>query len=128
VLNRFPHEIETVLETRVNGRSLRLPTIGKLRLPAQTSLLLPIDYELRPGLTIAQSTLQLLGHRTRGRELKLELYSPGGGELVLALPGRVTSAHAGSRPVVVQQARHGGQVSARLVLGPGEHELLVRWR
>jgi hypothetical protein len=128
VLNRFPEEVRTVIETRAGGRAIRLPAIGTLRLPARASLLLPIDYQLRSGVTITQSTLQLLGHRLAGHELELELYSPAGGEVIVSLPGRVRVARAGSRPVAVQQSYRSGRARARVELGPGEHRLLLRWR
>ena len=127
VLNRFLSDIETVLETEVGGRLVRLPTRGKLHLPAGSNLLLPIAYELGPGVRIRQSTMQLLGHRLGRRKLALELYSPAGGELILALPARVTEARAGSRHVAVQQSRRGRRMLVRLVLPSGEHTLQLRW-
>jgi Glycosyl hydrolases family 35 len=128
VLNRFPDEVRTVIQTSAGGRAIRLPSTGALRLPARSSLLLPVDYQLRRGVTIIQSTLQLLGHRLGGHELELELYSPGGGELILSLPARVRAAKAGARRVAVQQSYRSGQARARVELGPGEHRLTLAWR
>jgi glycosyl hydrolase family 35 len=128
VVNRFPDEVRTVIETRSGGRAIRLPSTGTLRLPARSSLLMPVDYRLRRGVTITQSTLQLLGHKVRGRELELELYSPAGGELILSLPARVRSAKAGSQRVAVQQSFRSGRVQARIELGPGEHRVTLTWR
>jgi beta-galactosidase len=128
VLNRFPEQVRTVIRTSVGGRPVRLPTRGMLTLPAHATLLLPIGYQLGPGVGIVQSTLQLLGHRLGRHELELELYSPAGGEVIVSLPARVSAASAGSRPATVQQSDRSGHVAARLELGAGEHRLNLRWR
>jgi hypothetical protein len=67
------------------------------------------------------------------RAVELELSSPAGGEVILALPGRVLSATAGHHPVSMRpvprqaRARPAGK-QARLLLGAGEHRVVVRWR
>lgn len=128
VLNRFPDQIRTVIRIDAGGRSVRLPTRGMLTLPAQATLVLPVDYRLGPGVMIVQSTLQLLAHRLGRSELELELYSPAGGELILSLPAPARLVRAGSRPVRVAQAYRSGLIRARVELGAGEHTLSLRWR
>jgi beta-galactosidase len=129
VLNRFPQDLDTVLQARVNGRRVRLPSVGKLRLPAGSNLLLPVDYELAPGVAIRQSTGQLLGHAAGRRRLELELYSAAGGEVILSLPGRVLGASIGGRAVPMREWAHGGPgVLARVAIPAGERRLSVRWR
>ncbi|MFL5822027.1 MAG: beta-galactosidase [Solirubrobacteraceae bacterium] len=130
VLNRFPEDIHTVIRTRVGGRRVRLPSRGTMKLPAATSLLLPVDYGLGSGVAIRQATVQLLSYQVHAGAASLELYSPAGGELVLTVPGPVASAHLGSRPIRPEQTRPDvdGSVQARMLLPPGEHKVTVRWR
>lgn len=128
VLNRFPDQLRTVIQTEVGGRPIRLPTRGMLTLPASATLLLPVDYHLGRGVTVAQSTMQLTGHRVGRQELELELYAPAGGELILSLPGRVRAARVGSRPVPIEQSHRSGRVRVRVELGAGEHSLRLSWR
>ena len=130
VLNRFPDDVRTVITLRAGGRRVRLPQRGALKLPAGTSLLMPIDYGLGSGVAIRQATVQLLGYRVGAGTLTLELYSPAGGELVLMLPGRLSGARVRTRPVPAKQSRPGrdGHAEARILIPAGEQALTVRWR
>ena len=128
VFNRFPDPVETVIETAVNGRNVRLPERGTLKLPPGTTLMMPVDYELRRGVVIKQATLQLLSYQVGHDWLRVEMYSPAGGELVVSLPGPVVSADVGSKRVAVEQPHSRSGANARLLVPSGEHEIALRWR
>ena len=98
-VNRYPTDIDVVIETTVNRRAVRLPQAGSLKLPASTGLLMPIDYGLATGVAISQATVQLLDFSVTGNTLTLDVTSPAGGEIVLTLPARPTSATVAGRPV-----------------------------
>ncbi len=127
VVNRYPDNIDFVISVQANGRAVRLPEVGSLRLPASTGMLLPIDYRLgQTGPSIVQATTQLLGYALAGRRLELTVYSPAGGQVVLALPGRFRAA--GILGGGVLHPRLGAQGRrVRLTVPAGEHRVAVSW-
>lgn len=127
-LNRYPEDIATVIETSVDGRRVRLPTTGQLRLPASTSLLLPVGYQLTPGVRLEQATTQLLGFRVTGRSLELDVFSPAGGEVVVSVPGQLASASVAGKTIAVSGAAGlDGAVHVRAELPAGEQTLTLGW-
>lgn len=124
--NRWADQIELSLSTQVGSRSVRFPTKGKLRIPAKTGLLLPIGYPLANGATLVQASAQLLGSGAAGDSaISLDLWAPCGGELVISLPGRLSSASMEGK-VVSPTAISGNEVS--FALPPGTHGLSVSWQ
>jgi hypothetical protein len=88
VVNRYEIDVACSIRTRNAGRAARLPLEGKLRLPAGTAMLLPLDYDLGGGVVVEQATVQLVEAEVEQRRARFVVTSPAGGELVLRLPGR----------------------------------------
>jgi hypothetical protein len=91
LINRYEVDIEVVV--RVGRR--RLPTTGKIALPAGATLLLPLDWRLAPGLRIDQATVQPLAFAGR----QLDVTSPRGGEVVVN--GRRLTVAAGRQRLTI---------------------------
>jgi beta-galactosidase len=127
-LNRYPDDVATVIETSVDGRRVRLPQRGQLKLPASASLLLPVSYELAAGARLEQATAQLLGFRAARASVELDLFSPAGGEAVVSVPGPLAAARLGGKPIAVSQAAGRSRaVLVRVELPPGEQTLALGW-
>ena len=89
VINRYGIDSEAKLTVRAGHRTRRL----HLKLPAGQAMLLPLDWDLAPGVRVAQATVQLLDAAVGSRQLSLAVTSPAGGEVVLEL-SRPARAHA----------------------------------
>jgi hypothetical protein len=127
-LNRYPQDIATVIETSVDGRRVRLPSRGQLRLPGSTSLLLPVGYQLAPGVRLEQATAQLLGFRVARGSVELDVFSPAGGEVVASVPGQLASASVEGKPIAVSRTRGlDGAVHVRAEVPAGEQTLTLGW-
>jgi hypothetical protein len=124
LVNRYDIDVEFHVDARIGSESVRLPLHGEMRLPAQSAVLLPTGYRLGSGITVAQATVQLLDASVSGRRLSLAVTSPGGGEVLVRLPGAVLTATVDRR--AARTRRVGRQL---LVAVPaGEHELQLDWR
>ena len=122
LVNRYDDDLALSVNVRIGRRAHRLPSTGTLKLPAGEALLLPIAYELRPGLVVDYATVQLVATELAHDELQLTVTSFGGGELSLRLPGRCTTATLDGHPIA---AAHQSRL---VVTAPaGTHELTVRW-
>jgi len=126
-VNRYPEQIDVVIRTRVNRRNVRLPQVGKLRLPPTTGLLMPIDYTLARRLRIVQATVQLLDFTAAAHTLQLDVTSPAGGELVLELPGPLASARVGGRAVRVTRLPRTGGSAVRFSVAGGDQHVTLAW-
>jgi hypothetical protein len=122
--NRWDTDAKVVLQVRLDGRHIRLPTTGSLTLPAGTAMLLPIGYELGHGVTIASAAVQLTGASVSARAVTLELWTPAGGEVTIQLPEPLRSAELDGKPV---QARRHGHHAVRVSVPAGDHELALAW-
>lgn len=144
VVNRYEHDIDVAVSVSVSrgrgsgaaraaARVVRLPLAGTFKLPAGGSLLLPLTWELDHGVVVQQATVQLLDASIAPGLLRLSVWSAGGGEVVLALPGRRASASVDGRPAAVSRVRGrvgggGGGGDVRIAVAAGERELQVQWR
>ena len=104
--NRWDSDCKVVLHVSLGGRRLRLPSRGSLSLPAGTAMLMPIGYELGPGVTLVHATAQLTGAELGARSVTLHTWTPAGGEVVVRLPRR----------------------TVRLEVPAGDHTLSLGWR
>jgi hypothetical protein len=111
-INRNPSAIDTA----IHARGVRLPSRGTLTLPAATGLLLPLGWDLGGGVRIVAATAQLLDSKVGRGSASLDMLAPAGGELIVALPGRLTSVR-GATPA-------GG---GRLLLPAGEPHVELSW-
>lgn len=103
--NRWAEPVRFTLSTTVDGKRIRLPLDGAITLPASTAMLLPIGYRLGAGVTLLQASAQLLGAHITPRRVRLEFWSPGGGEAAVRLPdGRTVHLRLepGERSVVLE--------------------------
>jgi hypothetical protein len=124
VVNRYDDDIDFVLDARHNGRAVRVPPVGTIRLPAGEAILLPLEYELAPRLIVRFATVQLIDAVVERQQLRLLVRSFGGGVVNLRLPGRLTDASVDGRAAHVS-----ARASIVAVSVPsGERELQVRWR
>lgn len=87
-VNRADAGADVVLHVDLRGRNVRLPASGTLHLPAGTGILLPIDYRLERGVRVRQASCQLVEAHHAKDEVRLDVWSPAGGEVLLDLPGR----------------------------------------
>jgi hypothetical protein len=106
-VNRSEVDLDVALEVTVDGRALRLPTTGTLHLPAGSAVLLPIGYFVGGGVRVRQASCQLVDVVLTPSEVRLAVWSPGGGEVLLDLPGR-------SSPLRLRAAAGDAVVRARL--------------
>jgi hypothetical protein len=123
-VNRYELDVDFHLRVTLGHQIVRLPLQGEMRLPAQTGVLLPIEYEIAAGVSVEQATVQLLAAAVTGRRLDLTVHSPGGGELLLGLPGAASTVTVGGSAAAFGH-RH------RLVhvaVPAGPQELRVTWR
>jgi len=120
VVNRYQTDLQITITTHGPEKRAHLPLAGKLTLPAGQATLLPLDYELGPGVTVEQATLQLLD----AHALSLSVTSAAGGEIVLQLPGPLiaTTVDGGSATV----SHHASSV--RIAVSAGEHQIELKWR
>jgi hypothetical protein len=86
-VNRSDDDVDVVIRVQVQGRALRLPTSGALHLPAGTGILLPIGYSAGRGVRIRQASCQLVDVHVDEQQVRLSVWSPAGGEVVLDVPG-----------------------------------------
>jgi hypothetical protein len=122
VVNRYDTDIEVAITVSHEGSNVRLPRAGKMKLPAHEALLLPLDYDLAPNLTIEQATVQVLGAKVARRILTLQVVSPGGGELVMHLPSRLTGATIDGR-----RAHAARRKDIRLAVPAGTRRVQLHW-
>jgi hypothetical protein len=107
VANRWAESVRFALQATVDGQRVGLPLSGSLTLPPSTAMLLPIRYPLGAGVTLVQATAQLLDSHVADRRVRLQFWSPAGGEAVVRLPNGRT---------------------VRLHLEPGERTVMLEWR
>jgi hypothetical protein len=124
VVNRYEVDIELALSTPHENRVRRLPLAGQFTLPAGEALLLPLDYELGPHLTVEQATVQLLDAELGDRSVRLSVSSPRGGELVLRLPRPPTETTVDGRTAAVSATRS----VVKVAIPAGQREVQIRWR
>lgn len=124
VVNRYQTDLQITITTHGPEKRAHLPLAGKLTLPAGQATLLPVDYELGPGVTVEQATLQLLDARLAAHALSLSVTSAAGGEIVLQLPGPLiaTTVDGGSATVYHHAS------SVRIAVSAGEHQIELKWR
>ncbi|MCU1587742.1 MAG: beta-galactosidase precursor [Frankiales bacterium] len=87
-VNRSQADVDVTFNVQVDGRDVRLPTSGAVHLPAGSGILLPIGYRVGGGVTVRQASCQLVTAQVTSGQLRCDVWSPAGGELVLDLPGR----------------------------------------
>ncbi|HVA59285.1 MAG TPA: beta-galactosidase [Mycobacteriales bacterium] len=125
--NRGDTPVETVLTTTLSGKVIRLPTEGTLRLPPATAVLLPLGYELAPGVVVEQSSAQLVSADPGPGSITLRLWAPAGGELVIRLPASPDRATLGGRAIALSpQGRPPGGL-VRIALPAGDLVLELTW-
>jgi hypothetical protein len=122
--NRWDTDAKVVLEVRLNGRRIRLPSTGSLTLPAGTAVLLPIGYELGHGVTIVGATVQLTGASMSSHGATLELWTPAGGTVAIRLPGAAASITLDGKPLVAH--RRSGR-TLEMSVPAGDHQLHLTW-
>jgi hypothetical protein len=123
--NRFPDTVDVVLTTKVAGRSVRLPTIGSMTLPADTGILLPVGYPLGDGVSVVQGSVQLSGATVVAPAVTLDLWSPSGGEVLVSLPGSLAGATLDGKAVAAASLP---DHVVRVALPAGDHTLVLLWR
>src|SRR5205823_14167429 len=96
-----------------------------LTLPAGTAVLLPIGYELGHGVTIVGATVQLTGASMSSHGATLELWTPAGGELTVALPGPPRSTILDGKR---RQPKYRARNTVQLGVPAGDHELALTWK
>ncbi len=126
--NRWSSAVDTVLTTVVGGRTVRLPTTGVLSIPSGTGLVLPVGYDLGGGVTVTQATTQLLDAAVGTSSVDLAVLAPGGGEVVVSLPGPLAQAEVDGRPQATRTVPTPGLPHTVAVDVPaGEHTVVLRW-
>ncbi|MGI8863733.1 MAG: beta-galactosidase [Solirubrobacteraceae bacterium] len=123
IVNRYSTDLRFRLTTDQPEKRTHVPLAGEMVLPAGEALLLPLEYELAPGVVVEQATVQLLDAQVTGRILRLAVSSPAGGEAVLQLPGPLGATTVDGRPAAVSHNKSFIKVG----VGPGEHQLEVHW-
>jgi beta-galactosidase GanA len=123
--NRWDTDADVVLNMSLDGRRIRLPQTGGLKLPAGAAVLMPIGYELGHGVRIAAATAQLTGATLNPHDVTLELWSPAGGEVTVEVPAAPTSVALDGKPV---RTGRQGNATVRLSIPAGDHELALTWR
>lgn len=103
-VNRSDDDVHVALRTRIHGKMHRLPSLRRLRLPANTGILLPIGYPLAHGARLRQATCQLVHTAAAPHELQLSVWSPSGGEVELELPhsSRTRTIHVAAGDQVIR--------------------------
>ncbi len=123
--NRWPVPVPLRLRTRVGARTVVLPSRGELTLPAETGIVLPVDYELPNQGRLLWATAQLQGVTAPNRlAVALALWAPDTAEIVLRLPGRLRVVTLDGAPI--RPVRSDGR-AVSVVVGAGSHTLEVRW-
>jgi hypothetical protein len=124
--NRWPEDVSFRMSTTVGARRVVLPRRGALTLPAGTGIVLAVDYPLPQGARLVQATAQLLGASAPARSsVALSLWAASAAEVIVSLPGRLTSATLDGKPTGARSA--GGRALA-FEIDAGEHELVLGWR
>jgi len=123
--NRYPDPVDVVLTTTVAGREVRLPSVGSLTLPAGTGILLPVGYPLGHGVRVVQASVQLSGAAVAAPTATLDVWSPSGGEILVALPGALAGATLDGKAVAASSLP---DRVVRVVVPAGDHTLVLRWK
>jgi hypothetical protein len=87
-VNRSDADVPVVLHVTVRGQQIRLPTRGTIALPAGSGILLPVGYDIGSGVRVRQASCQLVEAHVSAGGVRLAVWSPAGGEVVLDTPGR----------------------------------------
>ena len=122
--NRWDSDANVVIKLSLDGRRLRLPRTGSLALPAGASVLLPIGYELGHGVTVVNATVQLTGATLSAHGVTLDLWTPAGGEIAVALTSSGASGTLDGKPLGL--GRH-GPLTVEAAIPPGDHVLALSW-
>jgi hypothetical protein len=122
VVNRYDDEIALSLTVAYRATTVRVPSSGTMSVPAGTGLVLPLGYDLGPGVAVERASVQLLDGGVAGSRLRLTALSYGG-EVVLRLPGRPVSATVDGRAAAM--TRDGTLVC--VAVPPGTHDAEIAW-
>jgi len=123
--NRWDSDAKVVLRIALGGRRIRLPSRGRLSLPAGTAMLMPIGYELGKGVSIPSAAAQLTGAQLGKRSVTLDLWAPAGGEVTVKLPAAPASVKLDGKPVGAERVR---PRVVRIAIPTGDHQLVLVWR